>query len=495
MLRSGQVSQGWWHRFLERQKDISLRQGDTTAHVRMDAMNRDTVEHYFSLLHDVLSSHDLLDKPAQLYNVDESGVPLNPRPPKVVSPKGREMKKVRYRCSGRKGQITSVACANAAGQAIPPMVIYNASKLNPDWTKGEVVGTKYGLSMNGWINTDLFEAWFMEHFIPNAVSSRPLFLLLDGHSTHYQPQVLKFAMEHQCIILCLPPHTTHETQPLDVGIFAPLKVQWGRVCHNFYQKNPGKIVNKFNFNTLFSEAWYGAVTSVNIMAGFRKAGVFPFNPNAVTISTLSDKSAEQHSPEAREASPGMSTPHCLGSESVSASESNECVSESGIPKSSVSDPSLLEAHVSDYCTHQDSEPQMCDPTETTANNSQSVVAGPSFSQEQRRRYQIRYEEGFDVVGDPNYVSWLRIKHPDSPLLRDHMGPASSGESLLNHFSDVTPVEEIAVNLSPTDKTPTNKTTVSNFSKFLIPPQVSTPTGPKRQPPRARLLTSSAALDT
>ena len=113
------------------------------------------------------------------------------------------------------------------------MVIYNAAKLNPAWTKGEVVGTKYSLIVNGWINTDLFEAWFIEHFIPNAVSSRPLFLLLDGHSTHYRPQVIKFAMEHQCIILCLPPHTTHETQPLDVGIFAPLKVHWGRVCHNF----------------------------------------------------------------------------------------------------------------------------------------------------------------------------------------------------------------------------------------------------------------------
>ena len=274
------------------------------------------------------------------------------------------------------------------------------------------------------------------------------FLLLDGHSTHYQPQVLKFAMEHQCIILCLPPDTTHETQPLDVGIFAPIKVQWGRVCHSFYQKNPGKVVNKFNFNTLFSEAWYGVVTAVNIMAGFRKSGVFPFNPNAVTISTLPDKSAEQRSPEGREASPVMSMSHCSGSESVSASESND---DFGIPNTSVSDPGLLEAHESDTCTHQDPEPQMCDPTETTANSNHGVVAGPSFSQEQQCRYQIRYEEGFDVVGDPDYVSWLRINHPDYPLLQDHTRPTLSGESLLIHFSDVTPVEETAVNSSPPDK--------------------------------------------
>lgn len=115
----------------------------------MHAINRETLDQYFSLLEDTLTEHDLLDKPSQLYNVDESGVPFNPRPPKIVTAKGRKTKKVRYRTSGRKGQITIVACANAAGQTIPPMVIYDATRLNPAWTKGEVPGTKYKLSANG----------------------------------------------------------------------------------------------------------------------------------------------------------------------------------------------------------------------------------------------------------------------------------------------------------------------------------------------------------
>ena len=354
VLRSSRISQGWWHRFLERQRDLSLRQGDPTAHVRMEAMNRETIDHYFSLLHDTLSTNRLLDKPLQIYNVDESGVPFNPRPPKVVSPKGRDMKKVRYRCSGRKGQITIVACANAAGHAIPPMVIFNASKLNSAWTKGEVVGTKYGLSANGWINTDLFEAWFIEHFIPNAVSSRPLFLLLDGHSTHYQPQVIRFAREHECIILCLPPHTTHESQPLDVGVFAPLKVHWSRVCHNFYQKNPGKIINKFNFSSLFSQAWYGAVTPINVMAGFRKAGVFPFDPEAVTISTTSDNTTEPQCAEDRETSPLVS-PNSPAVEIVPGTSADGTTEADGgdphSPKTAASNRCTLTTAVSDVATH------------------------------------------------------------------------------------------------------------------------------------------------
>ena len=73
-LRADRVSDGWWRRFKERQGDLSLRQGDSTAHVRFDALNQETIDHYFSLLHDTLSTHGLLDKPSQIYNVDETGV-------------------------------------------------------------------------------------------------------------------------------------------------------------------------------------------------------------------------------------------------------------------------------------------------------------------------------------------------------------------------------------------------------------------------------------
>ena len=75
-----------------------------------------------------LTTHGLLDKPSQIY---KSGVPFTPRPPKIITAKKRGTKKVWYRSSGHKGQITKVACANAIGQAIPPMIIYNGARLNP----------------------------------------------------------------------------------------------------------------------------------------------------------------------------------------------------------------------------------------------------------------------------------------------------------------------------------------------------------------------------
>ena len=123
---------------------------------------------------------------------------------------------------------------NAAGQAIPPLVVFDAKKLNHTWTSGEFPGTQYGLSDSGWMTTGLFESWLTELFLRHAVSSRPLLLVLDGHSTHYQPKVIRLARENEVIMLCFPPHSTHEAQPLDVGVFGPLKAHWTNVCHEYF---------------------------------------------------------------------------------------------------------------------------------------------------------------------------------------------------------------------------------------------------------------------
>ena len=47
-----------------------------------------------------------MDKPAQIYNVYKSGMPLDFRTPNVVAQTGS--KKVRYRQAGKKGQISIV---------------------------------------------------------------------------------------------------------------------------------------------------------------------------------------------------------------------------------------------------------------------------------------------------------------------------------------------------------------------------------------------------
>ena len=134
--------------------------------------------------------------------------------------------------SGNKKQITVIGCVSAAGQALPPFVIFDAKWHNPEWSVSEVPGTSYGISNNGWVDSELFRGWLVKHFLKYAIASKPILLLLDGHSSHFQPDLIQFVIEHDIIVCCLPPHTTHETQPLDASVFKPLKKNWSDVCHD-----------------------------------------------------------------------------------------------------------------------------------------------------------------------------------------------------------------------------------------------------------------------
>ena len=90
LLRKERISNGWWRRFLERQSDISLRRADLTAHIRMDSANKQSIQHYYDLLEATLKENNLTDCPGQIYNMDEPGMPLDPRAPNIVAKAGQK---------------------------------------------------------------------------------------------------------------------------------------------------------------------------------------------------------------------------------------------------------------------------------------------------------------------------------------------------------------------------------------------------------------------
>jgi len=269
------ISDGWWERFKKRHPEITLRVAAPLSFARAIASDRDSLNCYYDLLEETLKQNGIFNNASRIFNCDETGIPLNPPSPKVVHKVGA--KNPCYLTGGSKTQITVLACASAAGYAIPPFVIFDRQTLNPQLTKGEVPGTSYGLSANGWIDRKLFCDWMFEHFLAYAPPARPLLLLLDGHSSHYCPEVIKACAMEEIIILALPPNTTHIIQPLDRGCFSPLKNQWKKTVQSYVAKSHGKAVMRYEFSALFAEAWYSAMTAKNIQAGFKISGIFPFN--------------------------------------------------------------------------------------------------------------------------------------------------------------------------------------------------------------------------
>ena len=81
------------------------------------------------------------------------------------------------------------------------------------------------------------------------------------------------------------PHASHECQTLDCSLFKPLKDHWRQECHRFYCKHPRTVIRKINFNFVFRNAWLNAITPTNVVSGFRKTGVYPFNRHAISCAS------------------------------------------------------------------------------------------------------------------------------------------------------------------------------------------------------------------
>jgi len=77
VLRKEWITDSWWVKFMKRQEQLSLRCADSTAHVRMDSVNSQSVKYYYDLLETTLDDNHLRNAPGQIYNMDETGVPLD----------------------------------------------------------------------------------------------------------------------------------------------------------------------------------------------------------------------------------------------------------------------------------------------------------------------------------------------------------------------------------------------------------------------------------
>ena len=79
----------------------------------------------------------------------------------------------------------------------------------------------------------------------------------------------------QDAVMCLPAHSTHLLQPLDVGVFSGLSREHKRQKEEFQRRNPYTLLKKENFCQIFSPAFQKAVNPAAILGGFRHAGLIP----------------------------------------------------------------------------------------------------------------------------------------------------------------------------------------------------------------------------
>ena len=114
-----------------------------------------------------------------------------------------------------------------------------------------------------------------------------MLLILNSHKSHKSLSFYELCEENKMITLCMPPHSSHILQPLNVGCFAPLKRAYSKEIRALALDHIGRI-NKKAFIATFAKVFEQAFSKANITASFKATGLVP-NNLLVVLSKLNVK--------------------------------------------------------------------------------------------------------------------------------------------------------------------------------------------------------------
>lgn len=149
----------WSRSFLNRHKILSRRMANNIKRVRAQ-VSKDVITEFIENLRP-----ELENVPAEnIYNYDETNLTDDPGRKKVLCRRGTKYPETIINTT--KVSFTVMFCGNAAGQEVPPYIIYKSEHLWTTWTDNGPQNAKYNRTKSGWIDAATFEDWFVNHMIP-----------------------------------------------------------------------------------------------------------------------------------------------------------------------------------------------------------------------------------------------------------------------------------------------------------------------------------------
>jgi hypothetical protein len=216
--------------------------------------------------------------------------------------------KVKIKQPGNRERVSVIQGVNACGWAIPPYITmkgknhlatwYEDNQLPKDW--------RFNTSENGWTTNEIDLDWIKHFDMHTKARTVGIYrLVLDGHESHQSTEFEIYCKDNNIISLCIPPHSSHLLQPLEVGCFNPLKKAYSKEIESMIRNNITHI-SKEDFIPTFQAAYQASITENNILRGFEEAGLNPLNPEAM-FSKLNIRLKTPSTPNSRPGTAGSWT--------------------------------------------------------------------------------------------------------------------------------------------------------------------------------------------
>jgi hypothetical protein len=285
----GHVGLNWPSTFVKRQPELIVKFNRKYDYKRALCEDSGVVQGWFSLVANIKAKYGIQDD--DTYNFNKAGFMMGQISTGAVVTASERRGRPKAVQPGNREWTTVIQGINAKGWAIPPFIIFKARYHLSSWYKEEELPQDWeiGVSNNGWTTNKLGLDWlqhFDAHTKERTIGTYRL-LVIDGHESHDSLEFQQYCKGNKIITVCMPAHSSHLLQPLNVGCFAPLKKAYGRQAEKLI-RNRINHITKTEFLPCFIAAFKASFTPSNIQGGFRGAGLVPFDPERV-ISTLDVK--------------------------------------------------------------------------------------------------------------------------------------------------------------------------------------------------------------
>ena len=286
---NGTPGKDWWQRFKKRWPTLAERKPQHLSKRRAEAANEVTMNAFFDALEEAFTKNGLdISNPTctqRLWNCDETAFSMSATSSKLLCKRGVSALHEVGGGSGREYTTVHVCCS-ASGERLPPFILYKGKNMYQRWMEGGPAGAVYGVTESGWMDASNFLSWFRKLVCPavsHLTSTGPVFLFMDGHHSHISLELIRVARDNNVQLFCLPPNCTHVVQPLDVGVFAPVKKVWARILKQWKLESKAQNVSKEVFPSLLRQLWEESLTPEQCRSGFRARGIYPLSREAVMM--------------------------------------------------------------------------------------------------------------------------------------------------------------------------------------------------------------------
>jgi hypothetical protein len=276
------VGKNWPSKFVERREELRTR-----FSVRYDyqrALNEDpkALRAWFATVQSVIDEHGI--QAEDIYNFDETGFAMGLISSQKVVTRAEYYGRRRLLQPGNREWVTAIEAICADGYSLPPCVIFKGKVAIASWFNNLPKDWRFEVSDNGWTTDEIGLRWLQKVFIPSTnlrTRGRFRLLILNGHGSHLTPQFDHICAENDIIPLCMPAHSSHLLQPLDVGCFAVIKRAYSRFISDLARTGYNHI-DKCDFLENYQHARLEAFQKPSIIQNsFAASGLVPVNAERV----------------------------------------------------------------------------------------------------------------------------------------------------------------------------------------------------------------------